>query len=105
MARTATVWMHKKQVGTLTELDEGKSYRFAYEPQYLGEPISATMPVKTQTFTFTHFPPFFEGVLPEGVMLDNLLRTYKLDKNDFLGQLLVLGGDLPGAVEVYPDTV
>ncbi len=64
--------------------------------------MSLTMPVAAGAFTFDRFPPYFEGVLPEGVMLEGLVRSLKIDRNDFFSQLLATGGDLVGAVTVFP---
>jgi serine/threonine-protein kinase HipA len=99
MMRSARVYMKGIFAGVLEELMEGK-YRFSYQADYKGAPISLTMPLKNQRYAFDKFPPFFEGVLPEGTMLDALLRKYKLDKNDYFSQLIVVGGDLVGAVTV-----
>ena len=62
--------------------------------------LSLTMPVKKNSFEFDKFPPFFEGLLPEGEMLEALLRKYKLDKKDYFGQLLKVGRDVVGAVSI-----
>ena len=45
-------------------------------------------------------PLFFEGLLPEGIMLEGLLKIGKIDKNDFFAQLIATGNDLVGAVTV-----
>ena len=84
----------------LEELKRGEEYVFRYLPEYQGDPVSLTMPVHHKKFGYEHFPPFFEGVLPEGLMLEGLLRQKKLDKDDFFGQLLAVGDDLIGAVTV-----
>jgi serine/threonine-protein kinase HipA len=52
------------------------------------------------TYLFETFPPFFEGLLPEGYQLDALLRKAKLDKNDYFSQLVTVGRDLVGSVTV-----
>ena len=62
--------------------------------------MSLTLPVQGQPHEFPGFPPFFDGLLPEGVMLEGLLRLRKLDRRDGFGQLLAVGGDLVGAVTV-----
>jgi serine/threonine-protein kinase HipA len=58
------------------------------------------LPVKNGNYTFKGFPPFFEGLLPEGMMLEALLKACKLDKSDYLGQLLIVGQNLVGAVTI-----
>ncbi len=56
------------------------------------------MPVRTEPYTFDSLPPFFDGLLPEGVGLEGLLREQKLDRSDWMGQLLAVGADVVGAV-------
>jgi serine/threonine-protein kinase HipA len=51
-------------------------------------------------YTFTGFPPFFEGLLPEGIQLDGLLLLKKIDKNDLFSQLIAVGDDVVGAVTI-----
>jgi serine/threonine-protein kinase HipA len=97
--RKARVLIHNIEAGILEEYDNN-NYSFTYNIDYQGPPVSLTMPVKNKAYTFNAFPPFFEGLLPEGVMLDALLRVYKLDKSDYFGQLLKVGHDVIGAVVI-----
>jgi serine/threonine-protein kinase HipA len=97
--RKARVFVHGVEAGLLEKLKEGK-YQFTYRPDYHGAPVSLTMPLEQSIYAFTKFPPFFEGLLPEGVMLEALLRKYKLDKNDYFGQLIKVGNDVVGAVTI-----
>ena len=85
--------------GYLTETD-ANDYRFEYVAGYKGRPVSLTMPVRPEPYEFDKFPPFFEGLLPEGRQLEALLRTEKLDRNDLMGQLLAVGEDVVGSVRV-----
>ena len=66
----------------------------------MGEPISLTMPLVKTPYYFDHFPPFFDGVLPEGLLLEALLQLKKIDREDYFSQLLCVGKDLVGAVTV-----
>ena len=97
--RKAKVFVNNIEAGILEELDNG-SYQFIYAMQYTNAPVSLTMPLIQQIYEFEHFPSFFEGLLPEGVMLEGLLRQYKLDKYDLFGQLVQVGDDLVGAVTI-----
>jgi serine/threonine-protein kinase HipA len=96
--RRARILVHGRPAGYLMEVERGALYRFAYEPDYDGQPVSLTMPVSKERFEFSGFPPFFDGMLPEGVQLEALLRLRKLDRDDLFGQLLAVGEDLIGAV-------
>lgn len=94
------MYMHGILAGHLTELEKNRKYKFSYVEEYLGEPVSLTMPVEGRDFHFHSFPPFFDGLLPEGVQLDGLLKFKKIDKDDFFSQLTATGADLVGAVNV-----
>jgi serine/threonine-protein kinase HipA len=99
--RKAKVFYNKNiLVGILTEMTENESYRFEYDPNYIGPPISLTMPISQKIYEFNHFPAFFDGVLPEGLQLEALLRLAKLDRKDYFGQLVKVGKDLVGAFSV-----
>lgn len=100
--RSALVFVHNIFAGTLVEVEFNRAYRFDYAPEYSGDPISLTMPLVSRTYTFDRFPPYFEGVLPEGVMLEGLIKGLKIDRNDLFSQLLATGSDLVGAVTVIP---
>lgn len=103
--RKARVKMHNIEAGVLIEHAQ-KQFTFVYNQNYVGPPVSLTMPVREQPYHFDNFPPFFDGLLPEGVMLEGLLRTYKIDRTDYMQQLTVTGQDLVGAVTVeeFPET-
>jgi len=100
--RRAEVYMHGARAGVLEEIEKGKKYTFCYDEGYIGDPVSLTMPVSKKQYEFDSFPPFFEGLLPEGVQLEGLLRVRKIDKNDLFGQLVAVGEDMVGAVTVTP---
>lgn len=100
--RQANVFVAGNFAGVFTEDSPGKSYRFDYQADYTGSPVSLTMPTSQRTWAFDRFPPYFEGVLPEGTMLEGLLRGLKIDRDDLFSQLLATGEDLVGAVTVKP---
>ena len=95
--RTALTKVHNIEAGLLIEKDNN-TYTFVYKDNYSGEPVSLTMPIFQKKYIFNNFPPFFEGLLPEGIMLEGLLKINKLDKNDYFSQLISVGEDVIGAV-------
>ncbi len=97
--RQAQISVSGVEAGILQELDR-QHYKFIYHASYQGPPVSLTMPLKNSSYEYDKFPPFFEGLLPEGVMLEALLRQFKLDKRDYFGQLIKVGGDVVGAVTI-----
>ncbi|HPA24428.1 MAG TPA: HipA N-terminal domain-containing protein [Candidatus Cloacimonas sp.] len=98
--RTAKVYVCGKEAGLLSEVIFRKEYSFKYNDDYSGFPVSLTMPVSQKSFTFDHFPPFFDGLLPEGHQLEGLLKQGKVDSNDLFSQLMMVGNDTVGAVSV-----
>jgi serine/threonine-protein kinase HipA len=96
--RKAKVFVRGVVAGTLTELSQGSEYVFEYLEGYKGLEISRTMMPYKRTYTYNKFPPFFEGLLPEGVQLDGLLKISKIDRDDFFSQLLAVGDELVGVI-------
>ncbi len=98
--RKAEVFVHGISAGILEETEPDHAYRFSYHDGYEGPPVSLTMPVAGKEFGFLSFPPFFEGLLPEGIRLESLLRLRKIDRADLFSQLIAIGADVVGAVTV-----
>lgn len=97
--KLARIYQQDQLAGLLEALDDG-SYRFTYDTAFHGEPVSLTMPTRQRVWEFPNFPAPFEGLLPEGVQLDALLRIRKLDRNDLFGQLLAVGRDVVGSLRI-----
>lgn len=81
-------------------IKDNSKYIFKYADDYSGPPISLTMPLKKEEYIFNQFPPYFDGLLPEGNQLEALLRQTKIDRNDLLAQLITVGNDLVGSVTI-----
>ena len=104
MNRKAEVWLGNKQAGYITETDEG--YEFRYNSEFLSQsdaqPISLTLPLTAKQYKNTILFPFFDGLIPEGWLLDIAERNWKLQANDRFGLLLACCQDCIGAVSVIP---
>lgn len=100
MIRKAKVFVSDNEAGALYELKFGSAYKFIYLENYKGLPVSVTMPTTQRIYEFRTFPPFFDGLLPEGHQLEGLLKTGKIDRNDMFSQLIAVGDDLVGNVTV-----
>jgi serine/threonine-protein kinase HipA len=98
--RSAKVFVNSIEAGIFSELEFAKKYRFDYLGEYSGSPVSVTMSTSRRSYEYDSFPPFFDGLLPEGYQLDGLLKFRKIDRNDFFSQLLAVGDDLVGNVTV-----
>lgn len=97
--RKAEVYQQGRLAGILEELDPHR-YRFGYAPGYRGEPISLALPVREAPYEFEKFPSLFEGLLPEGLQLEAMLRQYKIDKQDLFKQLITVGEDVVGSLTI-----
>jgi len=98
--RKARIFVKGVEAGTLTELIQCKEYVFEYLNDYNGLEVSRTLPTNVKIYKFDKFPPFFEGLLPEGIQLEGLLKIRKIDKRDLLSQIIAVGEDLVGVVTV-----
>jgi serine/threonine-protein kinase HipA len=97
--RKACISVNGVKAGILEEL-QNRTYQFTYFNDYQGASVSLTMPLNVKVYNFDTFPSFFEGLLPEGVMLEALLRKFKIDRNDYFSQLIIVGQDVVGAVTI-----
>lgn len=100
--RTAEIYVNDTKAGVLKETDSG--YRFEYDSDYLGQegaaPVSLTMPLMAETYESQVFFPFFDGLIPEGWLLDVVEETWKVNEKDRMGLLLVSCRDTIGNVSV-----
>lgn len=103
--RIATIYYKDVFAGTLVETDDGL-YEFTYDADYIlkypNDFITFTMPVREKTYTDKRLFPFFEGLIPEGWLLDIASKNWKLNKNDRMGLLLACCQNCIGAVSVIP---
>jgi serine/threonine-protein kinase HipA len=98
--KKAKVFVNETLAGYLIEIEKGINYEFRYLDGYSGSSISLTMPTTQKIYSFNCFPIFFEGFLPEGVMLEGLLKKTKIDSDDLFEQLMRVGKELVGDVTV-----
>lgn len=100
--RQGEIWVHDRKAGVLIENDEG--YEFQYDKTYLSlknaPPVSLTFPVQEEPFTSDNLFPFFDGLIPEGWLLDIAQKNWKLDPRDRMGLLLTTCRDCIGNVSV-----
>lgn len=90
--------------GVLTEEDNG-DYLFAYDLEYVKNfPelfITFEMPVSSKVYRSNRLFPFFDGLIPEGWLLDIASKGWRLNKNDRMGLLLACCQNAIGAVTVH----
>lgn len=100
--RTAYVYVRSDFAGILTETDFG--YSFKYNEEYLKNPgstaVSLTLPKTEAVYTSNVLFPFFDGLIPEGWLLNVVTHNWKIDRNDRFGILLVACHDPIGNVSI-----
>lgn len=104
MARQAKIYFQDQLAGYLVEGDSG--YSFSYDKGYLEtpnrKPISLTLPISDNTYHSNVLFPFFDGLIPEGWLLEIGEKHWKLNPRDRFELLINLCRDTIGAVSVYP---
>jgi serine/threonine-protein kinase HipA len=102
--KTALIQYKGKDAGILKETDEG--YEFQYNEEYLSDtaskPVSLTLPLTDKPFKSSVLFPFFDGLIPEGWLLDVALRNTDISELDRFSLLLLCCKDCIGAVSVIP---
>lgn len=103
--RKGRVFYKDVVAGVLSETDDGE-YVFLYDDNFVaehpGDFITFTMPVSDKPYTDKRLFPFFEGLIPEGWLLDIAAKSWKINKSDRMGLLLACCKNCIGAVSVEP---
>lgn len=100
--RSVNVFVRDTFAGVLCETDSG--YSFAYDKEYLqkdeASQVSITLPLTEEIYLSKTLFPFFDGLIPEGWLLDVVSRNWKIEKNDRFGLLSVACKDCIGNVTI-----
>lgn len=104
MTKTGKVYLRDTFAGIITEDENG--FSFKYDPDYLklpeAKPVSLTLPLREEPYTSPFMIPFFDGLIPEGWLLDIAEDNWKFDPKDRMSLLLAFCQDTIGAVSVIP---
>lgn len=102
--RKAEIKIQSTTAGWLTQDENG--YHFVYDTDYLKSKnpvaISLTLPIQSAPYTDKVLFPFFDGLIPEGWLLDIAEKNWKLNTHDRMGLLLACCKDCIGAVSIFP---
>ncbi len=102
--KQAAVYLRDVKTGILTEDEKG--YTFLYDTDYLSsanaESVSLTLPLSDKPYHDKVLFPFFDGLIPEGWLLDIAEKNWKIDARDRMSLLLACCKDCIGAVGVVP---
>lgn len=100
--RKAYIYVRNIFAGMLKETDYG--YSFKYDDEYLQNPnstsVSLTLPKSKTEYRSNYLFPFFDGLIPEGWLLNVVVHNWKMDRNDRFGILLVACHDPIGNVSI-----
>lgn len=107
MIKKGFVYYKDNLAGEISETENG--FEFKYFDDYLNltdsEPISLTMPFEKNSFHSKNIFPFFDGLIPEGWLLDIAIENWKLNEKDRMELLLKCCKDNIGAVSIIPQKI
>ncbi len=96
------VYISDALCGHIVQDDEG--FRFWYRKEWLdnpkSEPVSLTLPLQEEEYRSNILFPFFDGLIPEGYLLEIAIRKFGLRSNDRMELLLKTCKDAIGNVGV-----
>lgn len=102
--RKAKVLVNGLLAGFISETEDG--YIFSYVDEYLADrknpSVSLTLPREQKEYKSPTLFPFFDGLIPEGWLLDVTISTWKINERDRMGLLLASCKDCIGNVSVEP---
>lgn len=102
--KQAGIYVNDLFCGILTENEDG--YRFAYDRDYLARPgaapVSPTMPLQERPYEKEMMFPVFDGLIPEGWLLEIASASWKIDPRDRMSLLLACCKDCIGNISVKP---
>ena len=105
--RKAYVYVRNEFAGILSETDEG--YSFAYDDEYIekeeASAVSLTLPLSQKEYVSKTLFSFFDGLIPEGWLLEVVSRNWKIETKDRFGLLLVACKDVVGNVSIRSEQV
>lgn len=103
--RQAEIFYKEMLAGILTETDDGE-YIFKYDNDYVkkhpNQFLTFTMPVREKEYVDKRLFQFFDGLIPEGWLLNIASKNWKINTNDRMGLLLACCENCIGAVSVKP---
>lgn len=102
--KKAGIYINDIFCGILVEDEEG--YHFSYETEYLARPdavpVSPTMPLTAAPYDREMMFPVFDGLIPEGWLLDIASESWKINPRDRMSLLMACCKDCIGNLSVKP---
>jgi serine/threonine-protein kinase HipA len=102
--RQGRVFCNDIPAGVITE--DAQGYTFAYDEGYLSrldaQPVSLTLPLRQEPYVNNVMFSFFDGLIPEGWMLNIAERNWKINRRDRMALLQTCCRDCIGNISVEP---
>lgn len=103
--RKLRVFSAEQFAGILSETESG--YSFEYDDEYINSPdnlpVSLTLPLSKKVYESSSMIPFFDGLIPEGWLLDIVAKNWKIDPRDRMGLLSECCRDCIGSISLLPE--
>ncbi len=105
VSKRGKVYVDKDLAGIIEQI-EGL-YTFKYDQAYLksanAKPVSLTLRLRAEPFEQKTMIPFFDGLIPEGWLLNIITDNWKINPRDRMSLLLLACKDCIGNVSVVED--
>lgn len=105
MTKRGRVFVETQFAGTI-EQSEGL-YIFKYDEKYLKsdnpKAVSLTLPLQKASYQQKTMIPFFDGLIPEGWLLNIITENWKINPNDRMSLLLLACKDCIGNISITED--
>lgn len=100
--RQGEIWVNNTLAGILTENDTDYSFEYlqAYLEKESAKQVSVTLPLQKEPFRSEQLFPFFDGLIPEGWLLDIAHKNWKINPRDRMGLLLTTCRDCIGNISI-----
>jgi serine/threonine-protein kinase HipA len=93
------VYWDSEEVGRLERVNE-RSREYAFRYTQKSRSISLSLPLSQERFSPAESRPFFEALLPEGAVREQIASQLKLAASDSYDLLAELGRDCAGALQI-----
>ena len=99
------VYVDKSFAGIVEQSDG--LYSFVYDEKYLNsanpQPVSLTLPLRKEPYQQKTMIPFFDGLIPEGWLLNIMTENWKINPRDRMSLLLLACKDCIGNISILAE--
>ena len=106
MSQVLDVYLSPECVGKLY-LDDERRFVFKYHAEWVADhevqPLSLSLPVRTEPYHHARAQAFFSNLLPEAEIRHLVAKSLGLSENNDFALLEAIGGECAGAVSLFPE--